>query len=189
MKKTTFNRNLAAVRKVLNNLPTKTAVQLIKITEEKELSQTRKRQRTSSIAYEPITFETLSSKESSLNKFQIQAIIEIANSQGFRKEKLKGVIEICDPDREIDELSQTLRSSQLTDTSDEVYSEPETDEEQILTRSEWKECCLKLCTENNLPPRSVNLVVEELLKKADLVLQPFHETTLRRHIPLIGPVL
>ena len=177
------------MRKVLTNLPAKTAARLFRITEEKEQSQTRKRQRRSSIEYEPITFEALSSKKSSLNQFQVEAIIEIANAQGFRKEKMQKVIEICDPDREVDKLSQTLKSSQLTDDSDETFVEPEDEEEQILTRPEWKECCLKLCTENNLPPSSVNLVVEELLQKADLALQPFHETTLRRNIPLMEPLL
>ena len=193
-KKTAYEQNMYAIRRALKLLPGDCSLVLIRVLAEKEPSQSRKRkmQKRSLPAIEKITIDNISEKKNQLSKHQILTIELIANSRAtsFREPEYRRVAELCEmeipEDPEMDELAVQFES-QTSNFSDDL---PREKKQSMITRNDLKESCLLLSTERNICPASINATIEEVFSKVpNSNIETFDESSLRRHLPLVGPLL
>ncbi|CAG5082738.1 Oidioi.mRNA.OKI2018_I69.PAR.g10195.t1.cds [Oikopleura dioica] len=198
-KKKAYDRNVGVLRKALRKLPEDGVVRLIRVSVDKEPSQSRKR-KTTTIRDLPdvdeLTIDSFAFLEDKLNKHQLNAILMIANAQSssFRELQLRKVAEICNETPPTLTEEETL-SSQLEEvvisqpTSSYSQELPKEKVSSIIDRVDLKESCLLLSTEKNIAPAVINDVIVEVFQNIpDAIIEPFTDRSLRNHLPLVQPL-
>ena len=198
-KKKAYDRNCGVLRKALRQLPEDGAVRLIRVSVEREPSQSRKRKITTirdQPAYDKLTIDSFAFLKDRLNKQQLDSIVLIANSRSssFRELQLRKVAEICNEELPTNDEEENL-SSQLDQvvisqpTSSYSQELPKEKASSLIDRVDLKESCLLLSTEKNISPSVINVVIDEVFQNIpDAIIEPFTDRTLRNHLPLVQPL-
>ena len=173
-KKKAYDRNCGVLRKALRQLPEDGAVRLIRVSVEREPSQSRKRKITTirdQPAYDKLTIDSFAFLKDRLNKQQLDSIVLIANSRSssFRELQLRKVAEICNEELPTNDEEENL-SSQLDQvvisqpTSSYSQELPKEKASSLIDRVDLKESCLLLSTEKNISPSVINVVIDEVFQ-------------------------